>query len=537
MGSPSQTLMLLAFISLFSSLSNSLPLSTRGRWIVDSTTGRRVKLVCVNWPSHTQSMLIEGLANRPLKDLADELVSLKFNCVRLTYATHMFTRYANRTVEENFDLLDLRASKVGLASHNPFVLNMTIFEAYETVVDVLGTSGLMVIADNHISQPRWCCSLNDGNGFFGDRYFDPQEWLEGLRLVARRFTNKSNVVAMSLRNELRGAKSSSKDWNKYMTQGATTIHDINPNLLVIVSGLNFDNDLRCQRHNPLPLNNLHNKLVFEVHLYSFSGATKTKFITNPLNKICSTIINGFVERAEFVMQGAEAVPLFVSEFGFDQRGTNVADDRFLSCFVAHLAKTDLDWALWAWQGSYYYRQGQAQFDEVFGILNYNWSGVRNPRFSKTFQLLQTMLRDPNSNAPNSYVMYHPQSGQCVRVKDMMSKEIYLNDCSNASHWSHRGDGTPIELEATGLCLKADGDGLRPLLSRDCLSNESSWTTISNSKLHLATLTRHGNGLCLEKDSSNSTRIVMGRCVCVGDDSNCLDDTRSQWFELVVTNTL
>ncbi|XP_038875504.1 glycosyl hydrolase 5 family protein-like [Benincasa hispida] len=525
----------LAFISFFS-LSYSFPLSTNGRWIVDSA-GRRMKLMCVNWPSHTQSMLIEGLDRRPLKDLADEVVRLRFNCVRLTYATHMFTRYANRTVQENFDLLDLKASKMGLALHNPFILNMTVFNAYEAAVDILGTSGLMVIADNHISQPKWCCSLDDGNGFFGDRYFDPEEWLEGLRLVARRFYNKSNVVAMSLRNELRGTKSKSKDWNKYMTQGATTIHTINPNILIIISGLNFDNDLRCQRQNPLPLNNLHNKLVFEVHLYSFSGESQSKFINNPLNKICSKIINGFVERAEFVMEGAEAVPLFVSEFGFDQRGVNEADDRFLSCFRAHLAKKDLDWALWAWQGSYYYRQGKIEPEEVFGVLNYNWTDVRNPHFSQMFQLLQTMLQDPNSNSSNTYVMYHPQSGQCVQVKDMMDKQIYLNNCSNASHWSHEGDGTPIMLEATNFCLKANGNGLPPSLSSDCFGEQSVWTAISDSKLHLATLTKQGNnGLCLEKESSNSTRIVMGSCVCVGNDSNCLQDTQAQWFELVVTNT-
>lgn len=102
----------------------------------------------------------------------------------------------------------------------------------------------------------------------------------------------------------------------------------------------------------------------------------------------------------------ELGPLFVSEFGFDQRGeldnnnNNNNDDRykigiddkFLSCFMAHVAKLDLDWALWAWQGSYYYRQGQARSDEVFGVMNYNWSDVRNPLFSQRFHLLLTMLQ-------------------------------------------------------------------------------------------------------------------------------------------------
>ena len=93
----------------------------------------------------------------------------------------MFTRYANRTVEENFDLLDLEQAKAGLAQYNLFVLNKTINEAC-----VAG------VADNHMSQRRWCCSLDDGNGFFGDCYFDPQEWLQGLSLVAQRFFRKIN---------------------------------------------------------------------------------------------------------------------------------------------------------------------------------------------------------------------------------------------------------------------------------------------------------------------------------------------------------
>ena len=98
------------------------------------------------------------------------------------------------------DLLNIRQQKfnvqnilLSLLEYNPFVLNKTIAEAYEAVVDVLGESGLMVIADNHMSQPRWCCSLDYGNGFFGDRYFDPQEWLQGLSLVAQRFSKKSTV--------------------------------------------------------------------------------------------------------------------------------------------------------------------------------------------------------------------------------------------------------------------------------------------------------------------------------------------------------
>ncbi|KAG6592301.1 hypothetical protein SDJN03_14647, partial [Cucurbita argyrosperma subsp. sororia] len=387
-------------------------------------------------------MLIEGLNHRPLKELADEAIKLRFNCVRLTYATQMFTRYANRIVEENFDLLDLEQAKAGLAQYNPFVLNKTIAQAYEAVVDMLGESGLMVIADNHMSQPRWCCSLDDDNGFFGDRYFDHQEWLQGGW------------------NEIRGTNENANDWNNYVTQGVTTIHNINLNVLVIVSGLNFDNDLRCLKEKPLNVSTLDNKLVFEVHLYSFSGDPESKFINQPLNNICANIINGFVDHAEFVREGPNPFPLFVSEYG----------------------------------------EGQAGPAETFGVLDSNWTQIKNPNFVQKFQLLQTMLQDPNSNASFSYVIYHPQSGQCIQVSND-NKDIFMGNCSISSRWTHDNDSTPIRMSSTGLCLKTSREGLMPSLSTDCFGPQSSWRAISNTKLHLAAITHDGKSLCLQTPSN------------------------------------
>lgn len=82
------------------------------------------------------------------------------------------------------------------------------------MVSSLGDNDVMVILDNHISKPGWCCSYNDGNGFFGDQYFDPDLWIDGLARMATLFNGVGNVVGMSLRNELRGPRQNSKDWYK-----------------------------------------------------------------------------------------------------------------------------------------------------------------------------------------------------------------------------------------------------------------------------------------------------------------------------------
>lgn len=78
-------MILLFALSLFTSHSNSLPLSTNKRWIVEES-GKRMKMHCVNWSSHLNSMLGEGLDLISLKDLIGEIEKLDFNSI--VFATH-----------------------------------------------------------------------------------------------------------------------------------------------------------------------------------------------------------------------------------------------------------------------------------------------------------------------------------------------------------------------------------------------------------------------------------------------------------------
>jgi aryl-phospho-beta-D-glucosidase BglC (GH1 family) len=192
MGGKHLCLILLLAFSIFSSHSNSLPLSSNKRWIVDES-GKRVKLHCVNWSSHLNAMIAEGLNRIPLEKLIAQLKELGFNCVRYTWATHMFTRYSTYKVGENFDKLNLHGTRLGIKFYNPSLENVTVVDAFDFIMDEFGKQGMMVLVDNHVSDPQWCCGNNDGNGFFGDQHFDPLEWLEGLSNVANRVKGKPQV--------------------------------------------------------------------------------------------------------------------------------------------------------------------------------------------------------------------------------------------------------------------------------------------------------------------------------------------------------
>ena len=72
----------------------------------------------------------------------------------------------------------------------------------------LGANNVLVILDNRISKP----SSSDGNGFFGNQYFDPDLLMKGLTRMATIFNGVTKVVGMSLRNELQGSGQNVNDW-------------------------------------------------------------------------------------------------------------------------------------------------------------------------------------------------------------------------------------------------------------------------------------------------------------------------------------
>ncbi|KAJ3675310.1 hypothetical protein LUZ60_004352 [Juncus effusus] len=385
--------LLLSLIGLYLHVSvSAISLSTNSRWIVNES-GTRFKLACINWPSHLQTMLAEGLDKQPVDVISKSIASRGFNCVRLTYAIFMLTNdsLSSLKVRESFEKYNLTKSIKGIEKHNPSFLNLTLIQAYKTVVSNLEENNVMVILDNHVSEPGWCCAKEDGNGFFGDKYFNPYVWIEGLKRMATMFNGKSNVVGMSLRNELRGPNQTVPHWYKYMQMGAEAVHKANPKVLVVLSGLYFDNDLSFLSNKQVKLS-FKVKLVFEVHWYSFSNSKPWSKLN--MNQACGKITKDIMRKAGFLVD--QGWPLFMSEFGVDNRGISDNDNRYLGCVLGLLAELDLDWALWTLPGSFYFREGVVDMDETYAILNHDWSKTRNSTILRNIQAVQQPFRGINS---------------------------------------------------------------------------------------------------------------------------------------------
>ncbi|KAL3501106.1 hypothetical protein ACH5RR_035555 [Cinchona calisaya] len=503
------------------------PLSTNSRWIVNES-GQRVKLACVNWVTHLEVMVAEGLSKQPVDEISKSIVDMGFNCVRLTWPLFLFTNdtLASVTVRQSFQKLGLTESIAGFQANNPSIIDLSLINAYQAVVASLANNNVMIILDNHISKPGWCCSNFDGNGFFGDQYFNPDLWIKGLIKVATMFNGITNVVGMSLRNELRGPKQNINDWYRCMQKGAETVHAANPDILVILSGLNYDKDFSFLQQKPLSLT-FTGKLVYEVHWYGFSDGQA--WATSNPNQVCGQVVNNIMRKAGFVLD--QGYPLFVSEFGVDLRGTNVNDNRYLNCFMGWAAELDLDWALWTLVGSYYLREGAVGLNENYGIYNWNWCQTRNSSFLEKISALQSPFQGPGVSEGRPHkIIFHPSTGQCVQRKSFF-KPLELGPCSEAEAWGYSPQKI-LTIKGTYYCLQADELGQPAKLGLICTDINSKWEAISDSKMHLSSKLHDGTDVCLDVvDSSNI--IVTNNCKCLSRDNSC--DPGSQWFKIIDSN--
>merc|ERR1719433_1401282 len=91
-----------------------------------------------------------------------------------------------------------------LLGANPVLMGRNTLSILDDVVSACVRQRLMVILDNHMSDGDWCCSEQDSNGLWHNKRWSEAAWVESHIEIATRYRNEQYVVAVELRNELRG---------------------------------------------------------------------------------------------------------------------------------------------------------------------------------------------------------------------------------------------------------------------------------------------------------------------------------------------
>jgi len=140
----------------------------------------------------------------------------------------------------------------------------------------------MVILNSHNSFPGWVGALQaKPQGLWHTELFPTDAWVASLVFLASRYKNNTLVVGINIRNEIHdqdgvvitwGKKNDTdSDWKAATLLADYSIREVNPHVLVIVSGMCCAGmccayDLRAMQD----LDNYRSKYVFTTHVYTFS---------------------------------------------------------------------------------------------------------------------------------------------------------------------------------------------------------------------------------------------------------------------------
>jgi len=239
---------------------DELPLVVKGSRVV-GVSQKTYQLACVNWyGAHMEMLVNNGLNVKGLAEIAEYIVKLgAFNCVRLPYSLDSLT--LNHTeIPHQFSAL----------CHNPELQAASFLEIFDATVKALTDAGLLVVLNNHVFRRGWCCSFDDGEGLWYTEDFEESAWLQHLGFMAGRYKSNPRVVGFDIRNEIRsteditpewGSGDEEKDWALAAAKGSRRVLEEDPDMLIIVSGLEYSMYL-CR----VPAFPLHMQPEFQSHI-------------------------------------------------------------------------------------------------------------------------------------------------------------------------------------------------------------------------------------------------------------------------------
>lgn len=353
-----------------------LPLVTREAEIVDRD-GRRVRLKAVNWfGAESGAFVVGGLDKQPLDRLARTIRAGGFNTVRLPWSNELVER-------------DPRVEDRDLAA-NPALKGQRALAVFDAVVDALGRQGLMVVLDNHRSRGDWCCDEAHGDGLWHTPTYPESAWLADWKTMAARYKARPFVIAAELRNEIRpdpplglkpvwGGGDPATDWRAAAMRGGEAVLAVDPRLLIVVGGIDYQTHLSGVREQPVTFSVPH-RLVYAAHDYAWDRTADE--LKDP-----ALFAKGSMARWDFVRQPGQAftAPVFISELGGCTQpgadGKPCADDRvaYPKAFARYARDSGVDFAWWPLNGTqsagYNRKAGEV---EAYGLLKPDWSGWADP---------------------------------------------------------------------------------------------------------------------------------------------------------------
>lgn len=334
---------------------------TSGSQILDAQN-QPVRIAGINWFGfETANYAPHGLWTRGYKDMLDQIKSLGYNTIRLPFSNQLF---------------DAGSTPNGIDfSKNPDLQGLSGIQIMDKIIVYAGQKGLRIILDRHRPDSGGQSAL-----WYTTAYSE-QRWIDDWKMLAARYNNNPTVIGADLHNEPHnpacwGCGDTSIDWRLAAERAGNAVLSVNPNLLIIVEGVETYNgvsswwggNLSGAGTYPVRLN-VANRLVYSAHDYPASVYAQPWFSdpNYPNN------LPALWDARWGYLQKNKIAPVLLGEFGTKLQTTS--DQQWLDTLVRYLGPgaSGINWTFWSWNPN---------SGDTGGILNDDWTTINTAKHNK-----------------------------------------------------------------------------------------------------------------------------------------------------------
>ncbi|WP_253907890.1 glycoside hydrolase family 5 protein [Arthrobacter sp. H20] len=282
----------------------------------------------------TPECVPHGLWTINLEEGIQQIKDMGFNTIRLPYSNECITTGETSSVD---------------SSANPGLVGKAPLHVMDAVIAAAKANGLNVILDRHrpdsgSQSELWYTAL-----------YSEEKWIADWTMLAARYKDNPTVIGADLHNEPRGAacwgcENPATDWQAAATRAGNSILSINPNLLIIVEGIENESDgtatwwgsgLKGVAAYPIRLD-IDNRVVYSPHDYPGSVYPQ-KWFSEP--DYPANLPNVWDNNWGYIAKQGIA-PVLLGEFG--TRLETTSDKQWLDQMVKYLGSTGISYSYWSY---------------------------------------------------------------------------------------------------------------------------------------------------------------------------------------------
>lgn len=324
-------------------------LHTSGGKIVDSS-GREVRLTGINWFGYnTGTNIFDGCWSINMASGLKAIADHGFNLLRIPISSELLLSWkSGQYPQANFN-----------SYTNPELSGMNSLQILDYAVAKCREYGIKIMFDLH--------SLDSNGGghmyeYWYNNTYSEDRWIESLTWLASHYNGNDTVIAIDLKNEPHGGtvwdgSNSQNNWRRAATRAGNAVLDINPNLLIVIEGIETCNgqtafwggNLQGVRNYPINFGSAdrNDQIVYSPHDYGPLVYQQPWFHNGSFSY--NTLYNEYWHNMFLYIREENIAPLLIGEWGgFMDGGPN---EHWMNCEAQMINRYGLSHTFWCFNAN------------------------------------------------------------------------------------------------------------------------------------------------------------------------------------------